>query len=453
MMDEGLGTSSLRRPCGRRFPGGKGGAMLMLALSMTAAAGTPAMAAGAKTARPAAPAPARSAAQSSSKTAASSTSTAGPASSSTPEASAPAAAAAAPAPAPAEAKPSASAIFDKVWGYAKVWNDPKNRWLQELNIVGREQFEYEHIESHEGDTDNFANRRARIGLKSRVLDTVTLHSEVDLNLEGDGETYQRLTDSYIRWAPDKKLNLTVGKQGIKFTLDGSISSTQLVTMDRSNVANNFWFPEEYLTGVSVNGEWNKILYNGGWFSSGDYNSEFGNLKGGSVVLLSGGYDLASTLDLDKAVGRIDFVWQDPNSDTDATRPEKEVLSFNFQGEKGRWGFSTDIDWSNGSGTQPDLYGGQALGSMMFCDTWQLVLRYTGIGSNGDNGVRLARYDNKVVVGRGDDYQEGYVGLNKYFYGHKLKWQSGISYEHMHDGAKDGGHYSGFLFLSGVRIAW
>jgi phosphate-selective porin OprO/OprP len=352
--------------------------------------------------------------------------------------------------APAAPAPS---VYDRIWAYAKPWNDPKNRWVQELSIVGREQFEYEHIESHEGDTDNFSNRRSRIGLKTKVLETVTLHSEVDLNLEGDGETYSRLTDSYIRWSPDKRMNLTLGKQGVKFTLDGGISSTQLVTMDRSNIANNFWFPDEYLTGVSVGGEWNKVSYTGGWYSGGHYNSEFGNLDGGSVVLLSGGYDLASTLGLDKAAARLDFVWQDPNSDTNGTRPEDEVLSFNFQGEKGRWGFSSDIDWSNGSGSQPDLYGGQLLGSMMFCDTWQLALRYTGIGSNGDNAVRLARYDNKVVVGRGDDYQEVYFGLNKYFYGHKLKWQTGISFDHMADGAKDGGHYSGVLFLSGMRVAW
>lgn len=415
--------------------------MVLLALSMTT--GTPARA------QVASPRPTRTSAPASAKAA--------------PEAAAPAAVAAeveaAPPPPPApEVKapapaPSPTALYDQIWGYLKPWNDPKNRWVQELAIVGREQFEYEHIESHEGDTDNFSNRRARLGLKTKVLGTVTMHSEVDLNLEGDGETYSRLTDSYLRWSPDKRFNLTVGKQGVKFTLDGSISSTQLVTMDRSNIANNFWFPEEYLTGVSVGGEWNKFNYTGGWFSGGDYNSEFGDLTGGSVVLLSGGYDFASMLDLDKAAGRIDFVWQDSNSNTDATRPEDEVLSFNFQGEKGRWGFSADIDWSNGSGTQGDLYGGQLLGSMMFFDTWQVVLRYTGIGSETDNSVRLARYDNKIVVGRGDEYQEAYIGLNKYFYGHKLKWQTGISYDHMADGASDGGHYSGFLFLSGVRIAW
>lgn len=85
------------------------------------------------------------------------------------------------------------------------------------------------------------------------------------------------------------------------------------------------------------------------------------------------------------------MWQDPNSDTDATHPEKEALSFKFQGEKGRGVFSTDVDWSNGSGTRPDLHDGQALGNMMFCNTWPVVLRHTGMGSNGDNGIRLARY--------------------------------------------------------------
>ena len=54
---------------------------------------------------------------------------------------------------------------------------------------------------------------------------------------------------------------------------------------------------------------------------------------------------------------------------------------------------------------------------------QVVGRYTAIDSASPNGVRLATYENTVVSGRGDRYNEGYVGANYFFYGHKLKLQS------------------------------
>ena len=43
---------------------------------------------------------------------------------------------------------------------------------------------------------------------------------------------------------------------------------------------------------------------------------------------------------------------------------------------------------------------------------------------------------------GDRYREFYAGLNYFFYGHKLKLQSGVQLGDMNDDANDGGSYSG-----------
>ncbi len=362
------------------------------------------------------------------------------------------AAGAEPAAAPA-ATPAPVSIYDRIWGFAKLYNDSTNPWIEELSIVGREQVDWYHFDGKQTNADNFANRRTRIGLKAKVLETVTLHSEVDLNLEGDGEVYNKLTDAYVKWSPDKRFNVSVGKHGAKFTLDGSTSSTSLITIDRSNVANNFWFQEEYVPGVSVNGDVGNWTYNAGYFSSGDADSEFGDFTGGSFLLLSGGYNFAELLGVDKALARVDYVYQDPNAKNDFTRANEDVGSLNFQLEKGRWALATDIDVSKGYGSQSDLVGGEVMPSMKFCDTWQVVLRYTGISSSDDNGIRLARYENHIVPGRGDEYHEVYLGLNKYFYGHKLKWQTGVQYASMHDAANDGGAYEGWGVTTGLRTSW
>jgi phosphate-selective porin OprO/OprP len=366
----------------------------------------------------------------------------------------------------AENKPAAEApepsIYDRIWGYTKLYSNSKNPWFQEFAISGRQQVDWYHFDgTHRSDdnvqrrstSDNFRNRRTRIGFKAKAFQTVTIHTEVDLNLEGDGETYSKLTDAYVKWSPEKWFNLTAGKHGAKFTLDGGTSSTQLLTIDRSNIANNFWYPDEYFTGVSANGDIGKWFYNVGVFSAGDQNSEFGNFEGDAFLLMSGGYDLAALIGADKAPLRLDYVYQNPDTDNDVGRSNEHVLSLNFQAEKGRWGFATDIDYADGFGSQSELVGGQIMPSVKFCETWQAVVRYTGISSSDDNGIRLARYENRIESGRGDEYHEIYVGLNKYFYGHKLKWQTGLQYASMEDSPNDGGEYDGWGITTGLRASW
>ena len=84
---------------------------------------------------------------------------------------------------------------------------------------------------------------------------------------------------------------------------------------------------------------------------------------------------------------------------------------------------------------------------------QAVVRYTYLSSEKDNGLRLALYENTVVPGRGDEYNEIYLGLNYYFYKHKLKVQTGVQYADMKDRADDGGEYSGWAWTTGLRISW
>ena len=87
------------------------------------------------------------------------------------------------------------------------------------------------------------------------------------------------------------------------------------------------------------------------------------------------------------------------------------------------------------------------------DKFQIVTRYTVLDSRGPNGVQLGTYENRVVTGRGDRYNEGYLGANYYFYGHKLKLQSGVQYADMNDSADDGGEYSGLSWTTGIRVGW
>jgi phosphate-selective porin OprO/OprP len=355
--------------------------------------------------------------------------------------------------------PEEKSIYDKIWGMAVLYKNEEGAFLQELSFVGRQQNEYYYFDADQGQDDDWINRRTRVGLKAKVLDTFTIHAETDLDLQDHDPVYNKLTDAYIKWSPSKAFNLTVGKHGTKFTLDGSTSSTQLITIDRSNIANNFWFPEEYIPGVSVGGEIGHWLYNVSYFSSGEASPEFGEFNAGSFGVVSVGYNLTDTLGVDKAILRADFMYQDEDpgntrgTPSPFTRNHEMVGSLNFQMEQGKFGLGTDLVASKGYRGQPDLFGLQFMPSYYFGDGWQGVFRYTYINSDGNNGIRLARYENQIVSGRGDEYNEFYVGINKYFYGHKLKWQTGVQYTTMNDAANDGGEYDGWGVTSGIRISW
>ena len=113
-----------------------------------------------------------------------------------------------------------------------------------------------------------------------------------------------------------------------------------------------------------------------------------------------------------------------------------------------------MDLSGGQGFlgQSDLWGAMVLPHYDVTDNFQVVARYTYVTSSDSNGVRLARYENQVS-GRGDEYNEGYIGLNYYFYGHKLKLQTGLKYTAMNDSAGDGGSFYGWDWTTGLRISW
>jgi phosphate-selective porin OprO/OprP len=104
-------------------------------------------------------------------------------------------------------------------------------------------------------------------------------------------------------------------------------------------------------------------------------------------------------------------------------------------------------------SQPDLWSIMALPFMNVTPRFQIVGRYTMVKSDGANGVRHTTYENEVVTGRGDRFEDFYAGANYYFYAHRLKLQTGVQWGDMEDRANDGGAYSGFAWTSGVRVGW
>jgi phosphate-selective porin OprO and OprP len=352
---------------------------------------------------------------------------------------------------PAKDEPS---IYDRIWSsFTDIYDDSSNPVVQRVAFTGRFHYDFAIIDADQGDHKESNLRRLRLGPRVTLFQRVLFHAELELNPQERDPFYLRFTDLYLQWTQSNQLVFTVGKQGVPFTQEGATSSRELLTIDRSNLANNIWFPQEYMPGVSVSGRPAPWIYRAGLYSSGARNRELGEFNGGVFTLGVIGYDFAKALDVREALLIGNYLYQQPDPDNSFTRNLEQIVSINARVEEPEWGVRADISAASGYLGQSDLVGVMLMPFVNITDKLQVVVRYTLVDSDDINGVQLATYENQVVSGRGDRYDEGYVGVNYYFYGHRLKVQTGLQYADMDDRANDGGAYSGIGWTTGIRVGW
>ena len=342
--------------------------------------------------------------------------------------------------------------FDELWSRARLYSGGSDAAVQSIVFTGRFQYDYAYVDSGSEEYSDSDTRRWRMGFKVSFAHDLVFHAEAEYHPNED-PWYQRLTDTYIAWNPSDAVELTVGKQGANFTMDGMTSSKELIAIDRSALTNNIWFTEEYIPGVTVTGEVGELSYNAGYFTSGSANRGFGDSDGGEFFLGTVGHDFAERFGAKKAELNFNYVDNEPDPANGFTRPLEQIVSINFAFEQERWGVRSDVSAATGYLGQSDLAGFMVMPFYTLRNSNQLVWRYTYVASDDPNGVRFGRYERELESGRGDDYREIYFGMNHYWYGHKLKLQSGIQYVDMDDAANDGGAFTGWSFTTGCRISW
>lgn len=343
--------------------------------------------------------------------------------------------------------------YDRIWSFAQWYANDSNPIVQRMVFSGRFHHEFAAVDADAGDHDEWNIRRVRLGPRLTLFRTFLFHAEVELNPQERDPLYVRFTDFYVQWSTSGRFALTVGKQSVPFTGDGSTSSKELLTIDRNNLSNNIWFPQEYMPGVSVSGRRAPWMYRVGAYSGGQANREFGEFNGSVFTLGVLGYDFGPALGVREALLTGSYVYQHPDEANTFTRQLQHIASVNIRVEAERAGVRSDVSAAAGYLDQSDLWGVTVMPFLNLTDKLQAVARYTIIESGHPNGVRLATYENRVEPGRGDQYTELYLGASYYFYGHRLKLQSGAQFAEMADRADDGGVYSGWSWIAGLRIGW
>jgi phosphate-selective porin OprO/OprP len=343
--------------------------------------------------------------------------------------------------------------FDRVWSHATLYENRDSGFVQKLALSGRLQAEAAWFDADEGDFDDATWRRFRFGFASEFVNDWRLDVEAELDLnQSRSDWYQGLTDANITWRPDESTEVKILKQSAGFTLDGATSSKKLLTLQRNNLTENLWFTEEYFTGVTLKSDFNsQWFYKVGAFASDDA-EEIGVTDASYFLFASLDYALDVGPKLDQAIIYLDYVYND--KDAKANTPDlSHVASLSTRWRAGPWNLHTDLALADGYFDQSDLWGLVLMPFYDVSEVVQLLGRYTYLSSDDDNGLSLNRYEDEIGQGEGDEYHEIYAGLNVFFYGHKLKWQTGLQYTRMDDEADDGGEYDGWGITTGLRIYW
>ena len=350
--------------------------------------------------------------------------------------------------------PKPASGYDKVWARLTSWYDDKsNPVVQRILFTGRFQHDLATVDADQGDHNESNIRRLRFGPRITMFRDYLVHAEIEINPQERNPFYVRFTDAYIAYQKYPQAVVQAGKQSVPFTQEGATSSKELLTIDRSNLANNIWFTQEYMPGVSVSGRAAPWSYRAGVYSSGAANREFGRFNGSVFSLGVLGYDFAKQLGVREAVLAANYLHQHPDANDTFTKRFEHIASLHFRLEQPKWGLRTDLSKTAGYLGQRDLWAVMVMPSVSATDKLQFVARYTRVSSEDVNGISLNTYESRVVRGLGDRYAEGYAGVNYYFYGHRLKLKSGVQVANMRDRANDGGAFSGISWTTGLRIGW
>ena len=390
-------------------------------------------------------------------------------------------------------KLSGDTAWDRAWSTAVLYKNDDNSVIQLFQLTGRLQLQSIYGEAG-GDSFNTSDfkdvdpesvwgndveaRRARLGFKSKFFKDWKLDASFNIDLDGqdglggDATLYKSFQEGGLTYAPSDQLNISLGKKQVRFSRDQEISSTEIVTFERS-VLSNTLTPGE-LTGIwsfgkDIAGHWQ---YEAGVFSNARV-AEFASPSDAGVLAIGKvGYDLAEQFGLDSCVSTFTYMHNsepgykdgkvDPNFSFKASPSFTDSIALTNDLSQGRFGMITELMYGfgftgaadQGGATsvpivQSDLFGITLTPSYFIADGLQAVYRFQFISATDPDGIKIpSRYESLASGGdeKGNTYMAHYVGLNYYLYSNKLKLMTGVEYAQT-----GGGSYDGFTGLAGIRF--
>lgn len=334
-----------------------------------------------------------------------------------------------------------------------LYKNKENPYLQSFLIGGRFMYQAAYLDGEDVNGRDFNDtydeyRRVRIETRTEFLQYFS--SKVGINIVSDGrpsggdlewgyDTFDEATISFdIKKAFGagalETLNLTYGRLKFKMTEEVHQSSREILTPERSAIANKLYGANSRPTGLTLDGSLGKWSATLGLFSGEDDSEFIGGWNDGLVYYLSTTHQ---TNENTRFV--LDFMKNDPSgSDDFAGYDWAAALSGVY--ESGRYGaLASVIVGENNSETENNGGSFHALVVMPWYyiveERLQAVVQYQYAGASEAEGIRTnSRYVRSehstgvdVNSGRGDELHTLYAGLNYYICGNNAKIMGGVEF--------------------------
>jgi phosphate-selective porin len=201
-----------------------------------------------------------------------------------------------------------------------LYKNKENPYFQEFQLEGRFQYQAAYLDGSDVDGNDFNEtydeyRRFRLGAKGKFLQYFGFKFQANLvddtrNVSGGGDLdwgYQDIDEAYLSFDLGKALGenvfdslmLTYGRQKFLLSQESHVSSTKLLTVERSAIANKV-YDSARPTGLSVDatkGDWrfNTSIYSS--TTDGEDNEAFNGWQDSVIYYANAGYKVSDELSL------------------------------------------------------------------------------------------------------------------------------------------------------------
>jgi phosphate-selective porin OprO and OprP len=356
-----------------------------------------------------------------------------------------------PAPAADPISSPATTSLDDIWSLATLHKDPSSPFFQEIKLRGRYHGQAHWLDSSVGDSQDWEDRRSRLGLDVRFLDSFLIRADAQSS-DGFDPLYKGIVDLYLKWSPADSFSLTVGKQQPLFArYDWLLPSTLMATFERSHIFNQFRI--DRLPGLTIDGKRDHWIYRVGIYSN-QVDNEFGSFDGGALISAGIGYDLSQALPFTTAQFHLDYVHSNITESSTLFDRFEHLVSSTLWLADNRWRLVAEL--FTGTGESPSVGGGYLLHTYdLLQDRLQLVTRLSY--SQGDGPTSLSaqpRYERRATAPSpaptGDQYHALYFGLQIFLHGEKLKLMTGVEHSRL-SGTASGDPTSSWIYMAGIRL--
>ncbi len=320
----------------------------------------------------------------------------------------------------------------------KVAVTTKSSDTKGLAIRGRAQFQFGYVSPDSdipgtptNDYSTFELRRLRIGTQGDLYQNLKFDIRISALPEGADLNYATLVYTGL-----EGMEIGVGKNDMTLSMEDAVSSTAIITVERSYASNLFDPPKS--VGVWAEGETGPFGLFLGAFNGENENDNPLDSDDDSHLAFNfrAGFDASGSLPDGIGAGVFFDTVQNQDNDSPGAYPFESSYSLGAEIEAGPFGLMGNILWGTLTENDNNVTGFVVMPWLYLTEKLQIVARYDYLESDKPEGIGVpSRYIGRAAIGDspaalGDKWESVYAGANYYISGNNLKVMSGLEWSEL-----------------------